>query len=528
MAANSATTLTGTAGSAVTPSPSVIVRDQNGNPFPGATVTFAVQSGGGSISAASAVTNSTGVASVDWTLGKSVGANVLTASSGSLSTVTFNATGDAGPASGLAISAGNNQVGTAGSAVPIAPAVIVQDPNGNPKAGVAVTFTVASGGGSVTGGAATTNSAGIAAVGSWILGKTVGANVLTATSGGLSATFNATGNAGPVAALIIAAGNNQVANGGTVLPISPAVIVQDANGNLKPGIAVTFAIGSGGGSVTGASATSNAAGIASVGSWTLGAAAGTNTLIASSAGVPSVTFTATAVSPKCSVRLTHVLGTTSSGTLDPDDCQFSDGSFVDFYSTTVAQAGAYFFRQTSSAFNPYLVLAFPDGSGIAENDDETENTQSAGIKALLPAGNYVLGPGSFEPNKTGAYSLSSSVAPTNNTNCELLFVIKGVTSTQAIETTDCLIQTNPIVYSDAYFILLKAGQSVTVSMSSTTVDSFIQLVRQDGLVLAQNDNRDATTKDAQVSFTAPATDYYVVFTRTALSAQTGAYTINFQ
>ena len=59
----------------------------------------------------------------------------------------------------------------------------------------------------------------------------------------------------------------------------------------------TFAVASGGGSITGASQSTNASGIATVGSWTLGTTAGTNTLTATFTGSGltgnPVTFTAT-------------------------------------------------------------------------------------------------------------------------------------------------------------------------------------------------------------------------------------------
>ena len=92
----------------------------------------------------------------------------------------------AGPATQIALNAGDDQSATAGTAVSTPPSVIVNDANGNPVPGVSVTFAVASGGGSVTGSPATTNAAGIATVGSWTLGATAGANTLTATSGSLS------------------------------------------------------------------------------------------------------------------------------------------------------------------------------------------------------------------------------------------------------------------------------------------------------------------------------------------------------
>jgi hypothetical protein len=91
-----------------------------------------------------------------------------------------------GPATTMTLNAGTNQSASAGTTVPVAPSVIVKDARNRPVPGIAVTFDVASGGGSVTGASATTDAAGIATVGSWKLGGTAGANWLSATSAGLA------------------------------------------------------------------------------------------------------------------------------------------------------------------------------------------------------------------------------------------------------------------------------------------------------------------------------------------------------
>jgi alpha-tubulin suppressor-like RCC1 family protein len=96
----------------------------------------------------------------------------------------------------IALNDGNNQSAAAGSAVAISPSVKVTDANASPVSGVAITFAVTSGNGSVTGESQTTNASGIATVGSWTLGPTAGANTLTATAAGLDGspvTFGATG-----------------------------------------------------------------------------------------------------------------------------------------------------------------------------------------------------------------------------------------------------------------------------------------------------------------------------------------------
>ena len=93
------------------------------------------------------------------------------------------------------------------------------------------------------------------------------------------------------------AGNAQTATVGTAVATPPSVKVTDGSSNPVPGVSVSFAVGTGGGSITGGSQTTDGGGIATVGSWTLGTVAGANSLTASSAGVSGspVTFNATSV-----------------------------------------------------------------------------------------------------------------------------------------------------------------------------------------------------------------------------------------
>ena len=85
-------------------------------------------------------------------------------------------------ASKVAINAGNGQTGVVGSPVSIPPSVIVRDDENQPVIGATVTFTVASGGGSILGSATqVTNGAGIATLEGWTLGPSSGPNSLTAT-----------------------------------------------------------------------------------------------------------------------------------------------------------------------------------------------------------------------------------------------------------------------------------------------------------------------------------------------------------
>ena len=83
--------------------------------------------------------------------------------------------------------------------------------------------------------------------------------------------------------------------GSAVLP-APSVAANDVFGNPVPGVQVTFAVVSGGGTVQGDKPITGADGIATVGAWTLGNSPGPNTLQASSEGLAGspVLFNATA------------------------------------------------------------------------------------------------------------------------------------------------------------------------------------------------------------------------------------------
>src|SRR3954453_4440881 len=114
------------------------------------------------------------------------------------------------------------------------------------------------------------------------------------------------------------------ANSATNLPAAPgsqvaelpSVIVRDKGGQPLSGARVTFSVETGGGTVTGGSTTTDASGIATVGSWTLGPSSGSNTLVARTGSLPGVTFTASGADP-CAAAMSHVLGTTTEGALTP-------------------------------------------------------------------------------------------------------------------------------------------------------------------------------------------------------------------
>ena len=277
----------------------VIARDAILNPVPGATVSFEATGDGNTIIQPVAPTDSSGYAEGQLrssVLGQKIVGAVV---NGVRITPTWTVTVQGGPPSQLAVSAGNNQTTPVNTNVPTPPALLVRDANGNPVPDAFVTFLITQGGGTVGGSwveQVASGQDGIASTSSWRLGTSVGINKIRATVQGLSDSlfFTATATAGAPASIAIRAGDNQVGYTSTAVPVAPSVIVKDGFNNLVPGAAVTFAITEGNGSITPPNpATTNAAGIATVGGWVLGPAIGTNRMTAMVAGANPVTFTAT-------------------------------------------------------------------------------------------------------------------------------------------------------------------------------------------------------------------------------------------
>jgi hypothetical protein len=256
------------------------------------------------------VADGAGQAQTTWTLGQTAGNQSATAAVGTNPAQTFTATAAAGPPASVAKQAGDGQTGISGQVVPVRPAVLVKDAFNNVKPGAAVTFAAGVGHGVVAGASQTTNALGIATVGSWTLGN-AGEDTLTATvtGAGISgnpAIFTATSQSAIVAAFV---GNNQVGLVGYPVNVRPAVRVTDGSSNPVPGTSVTFAVATGGGSLTLGATVTNSNGVAQVGSWTLGAAPATNTMTATVtgsgiAGNP-VTFADTGVAAQYNIDIQY-------------------------------------------------------------------------------------------------------------------------------------------------------------------------------------------------------------------------------
>ena len=209
--AASATNLTGTVGSPLSPSPSVLVVDAQGAPVTGVPVSFEVTAGGGAVevgqppgasrTVARAPTGAAALVRSDldgratvaaWTLGTVAGVSnqVLRASVAGAGNVVFTATAQSGPPATLTLVEGDGQTGAVTEELPQAITVRVADGFDNPVEGAVVEFSPSAGFAAPP--SQTTDPLGIAST-RWTFGPVAGTHTLAVASGGSTAPVEVTG-----------------------------------------------------------------------------------------------------------------------------------------------------------------------------------------------------------------------------------------------------------------------------------------------------------------------------------------------
>ena len=431
--------------------------------------------------------------------------------------------------------------GTVGATVTPAPTVKATDAGGRPVAGLPVTFTV-TGGGTIQRTSAVTGASGTASVDGWTLGTTAGRQTVVATAGTRTVTFTANADPAAAAALTAVAGTSNSALTGAVVASRPAVQLKDRYGNPIAGATVTFAVVSGGGTITGGTATTDASGTATVGGWTLGVEPGAQTLRASVDSFVT-TFSATAALPTGCTAAPYALGARIQGTWAAGDCASPGGRGVfdpigapyDQYELTLATQQTIIFRlaapgsrtiriRRKAGTNDYVALAL--GSAFTTSVGDTLVN-----RIVLAPDTYVVEVQAGAAAATGGYTLQSSVESNTDVVCRpVVQATLDVTIAGALEPArDC---ESPVVsgtYEDWLVLPLRTGDRVRLTLTTTTMPPGLVL-RDDRLGPASPTLRSASSTSpgtVTLDWTATFDTYHeiVIFKNGGASAPYGPYTL---
>jgi hypothetical protein len=287
--------------------PSIQLRDIHGNAVAvaGVSITASTSNGIGTLFNALATTDALGIAAFSGlTISGPAGSYVLRFDAPSYTSLTTGAivVGAGVPAQLTAIS-GIATPGQSGVIFATPTVIQVADAQGNPvaQAGVPITASIISGGGTL-GGALTvnTNASGAAIFSGLKVTGIAGPRTLSFSSPGLaSASYGPFSlGAGSGSLLAFATLPSSTAKSGIPLVTPPVIRLLDASGNAvtTAGIVITATIATGSGTLTGAAATTVAGGTATFSGLTINGAAGALTLNFNSPGFATLTSSAIVLS----------------------------------------------------------------------------------------------------------------------------------------------------------------------------------------------------------------------------------------
>jgi hypothetical protein len=144
---------------------------------------------------------------------------------------------------------------------------------------------------------------------------------------------------------------------------------------------------------------------------------------------------------------------------------------------------------------------------------------------LFGPGTYTIMVGDASgTNVTRNYSLVANLATAQPVGCSNILAYGPVNTTLTLTTTDCT-GTTVATYSHRISVLIGAGQTLTVNMSSTAFDPLVKLLLgftlAGGAVVTQDDNSGGGTS-AQLSYTNTDPNSSAQFTLELTSATPGA------
>lgn len=192
----------------------------------------------------------------------------------------------------LTVVQGNGQSVQAGKTLPVAIVLRVVDDNGRGVAKQSATLVVSAGGGTVSPATVVSDSSGEMKL-NWTLGTANPTQTLLATvNGTIGVTVSAT--AIFPAQIIVAQGQLQTGKVAAVLKNDIVLRVVGPANQPMVGVPVTLTVTEGGGGISPQSGVTNALGEFST-KWTLGAAAGSNSLVATAGDLPIANVKAIAI-----------------------------------------------------------------------------------------------------------------------------------------------------------------------------------------------------------------------------------------
>ncbi|MBI5789664.1 MAG: pre-peptidase C-terminal domain-containing protein [Candidatus Schekmanbacteria bacterium] len=220
------------------------------------------------------------------------------------------------------------------------------------------------------------------------------------------------------------------------------------------------------------------------------------------------------------------VGNPVSGVLSAGDNQLSDGRYFQVYSFNASPDKVFHVELKSPDFDAYLWLLDSSGKVITVDNNPLPGESGTDAHLVFPSQtneNCTLWVSSYNPGETGAYSLSLYTSPAIG-RPNLLFSGQTIDNSLAWGGP----QPNTGQFTDVYAFNGMANQGVTISLSSSDVDTYLRLLDKNGNFICNRDDIGKDNKNSYIgNFALPASGAYYVWATTPYPGDRGGYSLSF-
>ena len=198
-----------------------------------------------------------------------------------------------------------------------------------------------------------------------------------------------------------------------------------------------------------------------------------------------------------------------------------DNSFFDLYAFEGRAGQRVQLEMASREIDSYLILINPNGDEVAQ-DDDGGGGPNARIVATLPTdGTYLLMANSYQAGQAGTYSLRAqgSAINTGNSANQGRFILRlaGILGPGA-----SVLPTDGSLYR-TYTFEGRAGQSVTINLTSPDFDTYLALLDSNAEVIGENDGANQSDRSSTLTVTLPRSGVYRVIVNASDRRGRGRY-----
>ncbi len=212
----------------------------------------------------------------------------------------------------------------------------------------------------------------------------------------------------------------------------------------------------------------------------------------------------------------------TNGSLDSGDNTLSSGELFDAFVYEGSAGERLSITLRTDEFDPYLMVR---GPGVTEdNDDAVEGDLNSALGITLPSdGAYRIIATTYAPGEQGAYTLNVESGGRSATAVVDGQLRNGQPVEGAFSSADAARQGGQ--YFESWSFQGSAGDSVTVELSSSNVDTFLTL-RSPGGSEESNDDISRRDTNSRINMILPTDGTYEVLASTYLSGAEGEYTLS--